>query len=393
MSDLTIAHVKDDLAGRLHGTTVNKITNINSVFRRAAGNLLRELDPDETRRTKQVTLYDGVTDYATEADLKDKKVIDIRPQDSRNDNENPRQKFSKEFDRKRKESWFTVMKDSGLTYLRISKSITPSKSLLDDLVDSTGWAATASAQNLAEDSIIYPAGALKFDLAAGANPSSGYIESSSIDSVDLTDFDEQSAAFVELYIPTAEALAAFISIDLRWGNGNAAYWSRTVTTPHLGSFKVGRNIVRVDWNGATETGSVDPSAVDYARITVNYNGAAISGIRVSNLFFSIGKIHDIEYYSKFLFSHNGVWQDTVTNDDTKINLDTASYNLYLDEVEFAAKGQLQGSDAVAEAAAVEKKLHGSSGPQGSYNRYKNSNPSQAIRPQGSTIKIKSFKKK
>lgn len=382
----TIANALDDLSGIVHGKTVNKITNVNAAAERAARNLLAMIDPDETRKITQITLYDKVLDYSAPSDLKEKRVVDIRPQFTtardRSVSDNLSNRLSKDFDmRRRFGSWFTVMDDGGTKYLRVKAELTPSALTFDTLNALGSWAATAAAQNLAVEDIIYPQGALQFDVAAGANPTSGYIQSTAITSQDMTSLVNKSAAFFELYIPTAAALAAIISLDLRWGNDTTTkYYNRTVTTAHLGALRVGKNTIRIDWNGATKTGAVDDTAINSARITVNTNGTAISGLIVSNLFFSIGRVWDIEYYSKYLFSNNGTWTDRVTGNTFTINLDTTSYNLWLYEFALAGLQQIQGKDAAADRDYFEAELYGNARKVGKYAEYKKNNPSQTEKP-------------
>ena len=134
----TIKQANDDLSGILHGKSINKITNPFSAARRAANNLLATIDPDETRQIGQITLYDRVIDYAAFADLKEKRVIDIRPQFSttrdRSGADNLGNRMSKDFDmRRRWGSWFTVMDNNGLKYFRVKANLTPSAVVLDSL--------------------------------------------------------------------------------------------------------------------------------------------------------------------------------------------------------------------------------------------------------------------
>jgi len=72
----TIANAKDDLEGILGGTTVNNVTNINSVFARAGRRVLSRIDPAETVRSTSITIDDTFVVTAP-ADLKDGKIRDI----------------------------------------------------------------------------------------------------------------------------------------------------------------------------------------------------------------------------------------------------------------------------------------------------------------------------
>src|ERR1035437_2728906 len=114
----TFQNAQDDLAGIIHGKNVSKITNINNAARRAGQNLMAKIDLDEVRVITTVNLYDQVLDTAIPSDLKEKAVIDFRPQftttDDRPLSDNLSSRMSKDFDmRRRFGSWFTIMNNKG----------------------------------------------------------------------------------------------------------------------------------------------------------------------------------------------------------------------------------------------------------------------------------------
>ena len=46
----TFLDAKTDLAAMLHGGTLNKVRNVENLFRRAADTMLSKIDPIETQR-------------------------------------------------------------------------------------------------------------------------------------------------------------------------------------------------------------------------------------------------------------------------------------------------------------------------------------------------------
>lgn len=387
MSNYTFQNAQDDLAGVIHGKNVSKITNIQSAARRAGQNLMAKIDLDEVRVITTLNLYDQVTDVPVPADLKEKAIIDIRPQftttQDRPLSDNLSSRMSKDFDmRRRHGSWFTIMNNKGTKYARVKAELTPSALTLDDLSKVAGWTAPASGGNQATapfvDNIVYEQGALEFNvLGAGT---SGWIQSTTLTAQDFTNLLNKSSAFLELYIPTAAALANIQSIDLAWGSDvSANYYHRTVTTPNFGTLQVGKNLLRFDWNGATKVGAPIITAIDSAKITINTNGTEIDALIVSNLFFSIQITWDLEYYSKLLYSDAaGNWKDTLSDPTDLINLDTATYNLWFYEFALACLQQIQGKDAKADRDFFQSELYGdkSLDKEGLYEVYKKQNPSQ-----------------
>lgn len=85
---------------------------------------------------------------------------------------------------------------------------------------------------------------------------------------------------------------------------------------------------------------------------------------------------EMEYYSKYLCrTSDGTWQETVTDDENLINLDTESYGLYFDKVMILLAARLRGEDSAFDVSFYEK--HYEKG----LTRYTAQNKSQAMRPQ------------
>lgn len=386
----TISNLKDDLTGLAHSTSLNKVQNQNSLFNRAAKKVLARIDPPTTIRRQQITnaIHDSIYDYSCPADLKGTKIIDIAPQVNRDDSDSLSQRFSKRFDLRKPDNTFYVTHKDGSKSLRLSKAISPEATELHQLNSITAngtWAAGGDAGNLTEDDLHQVDGSacLNFDLDGSGT--TGYIEISDMDAIDLSELEDIAQIFVWVYFPDASAIT---NVILRWGSGSTAYWSDTQTSPHDDdSFKDGWNLIAFDWNGASETGSPDSENVDYIRVTITYDGTADTDLRVDRIRASSGEIWEVEYYSKYLFqTSGGTWQESTTDDSDIINLDTESYNIYTFECLLAMAQQMQGEDASFDIQFAEKELYGD--PQspdpvrrmGLYAKYAEDNPSQAIKP-------------
>ena len=372
-----ITGVKDELAGMFRGTTVNKITNINSLFRRAARKVLSKIDPAPTKRIAQVTLFDEVYTYSAPDDVKGNKVTDIRPQVNRGVEDRLRSRNSLSFDQKKlyDNNLFHVTYESATRRLRVKKTTNRAGSTVNNCESTTAngtWAADGTgATNLTTDTddFVDGSGSLNFDLASGQ--STGYIENSTMSQVDLTDHDEKSSLFAYVYFPDASIIT---NVILRWGNDTSNYWAVTATTPFdRTAFQNGWNLIRFNWNGATETGTVAPATVDYLRVTITYNQTAETDIRVDKIFSSLGEIWEIEYYSELLFrTTGGTWGATVSTDSDLVNLDIESYNLFLDECALEGAYQMGGADLTFDVTKKERDL-----VEG-YRKYKEEYPSEKI---------------
>lgn len=385
----TVQKAKDDLSAMMHGGTVDDLQNLSSLFNRAARQVVSQLDPISTKRIANIsnTIHDDVYLYTAPSDLKGKKVIDIRPQANRTVADNFTQRYTEDFGKRKsiKDKIFVVDYKDGNRYLRISENVSPKPVLINDMNDITSngtWAVSGDATNLTKDTISFTSGGASLNFDLNASGSAGVLSNSTMMQVDLTDHDEQATLFTRVSLPDTSIIT---NVILRWGNDSSNYWHRTVTTQHDGTaFKNGFNLLGFEWNGATEVGTVDPSAIDYLHVTITYDGTAETDIRVDEITSSIGQIYEIEYYSKFLFrSPAGVYTDTIDAEvDTShiINLDTEAANIFLYELARSAAQQTQGADAGLDLSFLNGELYGFGREGGMYRKYKADNPSDWSRP-------------
>lgn len=382
----SISNLKDDLEGVIGAASLDSIKNLTPLINRASRHVLAEIDPAETKRTAALAsgIFDDVYDYAAPADLKGKKVIDIRPQVSRGKKDAFNQVFTKEFDRRKLLETFQVNDTDYVKTIRLSASAPVAAKVLHDmdaLAANGSWTASGDASGLAVDTItkVSGAAALSFDLAA--NGTQGVLTNSTFTQVDLTDEDEAGSLFLWLYVPST---AFFTSLELRWGNDASNYWARTVTTPHDGNaLKQYWNLFRFDWNGATETGTVNPAQIDYLRVAVNYSSTtAVSNLRIDKIMAALPIPFELVYYSKYIFrSSAGTWKESMDTDSDLINLDTDSYNIFLYQLGLIALEQVKGDNPSPAMTWLTGELYGTAQKRGLYAIYNETNPSEVEVPQ------------
>ncbi len=348
---ITIAEVKQRIASKIHGTSVSKIQDFYGLAFEAAGNLIGKIDIKETVRIEPITnaIYDRVYDYVAPVDLKEDAILSIKPQGyNRKIADNFYNRTEEDFDRFKTSGDFTIQNNSGIKTVRISKSLTANILLSECDEISNGslgtWAVSSGASNLSVDSLNKVSGnaSLKFDLDALG--STGILENSTFDAVDLSTIENTGALFAWVYIPSTTAIT---SINLRWGSSVTQYWDRTVTTTQNNTaFITGWNLLRFDWSGSTQTLTPDASAINYLRVTLNYTGTAVPSCRVDGIIAGIGAIYEMEYFSKYLFkTTSGVWIEKPTVDTDILNLDVTSINLYLYELAELCGQELAGADS------------------------------------------------
>jgi len=309
----------------------------------------------ETKRLVPLasTVYSNVYDYACPVDLKDNKIIDILPQVNRQPWDKTYQTYNQQFDLTKQASLteqMTILFNTGIKILRLSQPQLTQGVIInpaDVIVGSGTWVTTGTAFNLTNDYVNYAAGtgSLKFDLAAGGNPSTGGLSNNSMNPLNLQNLFNQSTIFWYVYLPTA---TDFISCEIQWGSSPTDYYSRTVTqTFEQTVFQNGWNLLGAPWLGATVVGSPNPASISFVATNYTYNGNLQTGVHLDNILCNPGTILNIEYYSSYLFRDaiTGAFQETITNDTNLINLATSSYNLLFNLVAFYAVQQQQGLDA------------------------------------------------
>lgn len=378
----TILNFETDLARKLHGTTVNKVGDIYDIAYEAARNVLAKLDLQESKRATSLSnpIFDDVTRYALPSDLKGDKFISVLPQTNVNPTDNLVHVYGRNFDLNKlyKNGIIDIAYENGTKFLDIAVEGNPGITLhtADSITANGTWAASSNASNLTEDTLNYYSGSasLRFDLNTNVGATTGVLTNSTLDEVDCSTAEDIGALFMPVYLASTSGIT---SIKLEWGDDGSNNWHKTVTTQSDGTaFKVGWNLLQLDWSSATEVGTPDSSAVGFLRVTVNYDGTAQVGLRIDNIVVRVGTLYTIKYYSKFLFrSSAGTWLEKPTAMTDIINLDTESYNLFLYEAAYMLAQEVQGEDAVFDRNFFEARLIEL------YKEYKANYRSEAYRPQ------------
>lgn len=348
----SIATLKNDLEGMMHGTTLDQITNLDGLINRAGRQLLEDVDPQETKRTTQFVnpIYSNVYDYAVPVDLKGNKIIDIKPQVNRQPNDIYPQTYNQNFDLAKSfdlASASTIKFNNGVKTIGITNPFVSRATVLnqaDTPTDNGTWIVTGDASNIQTDYVNFAAGSSSLEFTLDASGSVGGLVNSTITSIDLSDTENQGAFFLYVYLPDA---SVFTNVIFKVGSSSSDYWSGTITTTQSGTeFVNGWNLLQLNWANASTTGSPDASDITYIKVDYTYDGTLQAGVHLDNIVYNLGTILEIEYYSKYLFRNSltGAFQETVESDDDLINLDTESYNLLTFLVALYATQQQSGAE-------------------------------------------------
>lgn len=392
----TIAQLKDGVSGLLTGTNLNNVTNLYGAFQRAARTVSQRASIPEASGRYKFMLYDGVIDYPTADTIFGGSLVDMRPQgDSRSAWDYVYKKPVEQFDRTKHllPNGYQVAfeYDEGTPIMRVVSPKPTQRVILDNMDVTTGWVAGGNASGLALDTTVYyqqPA-ALRFNLAAAG--SAGYLEKTATFAQDLTDYAGVGVAFLALMLPTGGSTAV-TSVALRLGNDSTHYYGVTATTAFFGSFEDGEYML-IPFDLATQTpvGTVTPSQVDYMRLTVNYNGTALTNMRMGGLWISLPSPTEMLFQSSAIFlsaATGSVPLQAITLDTDTVILNDSAYNIYEHECAAAVALQNGGTLASGVVADLNQTLNGVRSRNGAiiqyglYDLYRAENPSQVIQTVG-----------
>lgn len=353
---ISIDQLGQELEGMFHGSTLNSVVNLFGVYDRAARRVMEDVDPQETKIYASFgKVYNGVFDYPLFTDLKGNKVVDLYPSANRTSQDNYSQVYNKNFGLTKNYSLvpdFTPKYSGGTrTFQLEANNLLPGIQVnaMDNVNDNGTWVAGGSAVTPANNNLFFTsgvAGSVQTNLTLGG--SQGYLENSTLQAVDLTNnYNNNSDQFVYVYLPNA---SSFSSIEVRFGSSSSKYYVLSgITTNFLGnSFVTGWNLIKIPFTSVTATNSPNIAAINYIRITFNYDGTLQNQVLINQFYSRIGFLFTMEYYSKYLFRDEttGIFQEKVTDVSNIINLDTDGLNLFLFASGIEAVQQMQGADAM-----------------------------------------------
>lgn len=385
---MDITTLLTDLASVIHGTTINKIPNVYGMINRAARQVLLDVDPKETQRIVQMPqVFNDVFDYALPSDVKGDRIIDLALQGNRTPWETFTQTYAETFDSDKLVSFANKVYtqwNTGLKTIRVEAPFLTSPLQLSDTGSITGWTATGGASTISLDQTnnVAGGGAIVFNLLAGQT--TGTVQTSTLNPVNLTPYVNNSTGFLWVYMPSGTAIS---SINVKWGSDASDYYFANVTTTQAGTvFQNGWNLISLPWIASNIVGAPLATGYKYISVTPTYNSTLQTGFKICNLTFALGYYFNIQYYSKYMFRDpsTNAFQEKVkdaTDNNKLINLDTESYNLLFNKVAFFIAQSLQGADAEYDATYWDGEYTAA------LNRYKAQNPSEAKKKTESYYKM------
>ncbi len=314
----------------------------------------REFSLPWLRRNDQIYLYSGIYRYPVPSDFLRAILPEIPiATELRNDawwlferstslvrGKSERNLAAIQYDRGTKFFQFNYKDDNALTSVVLHEC---------DSVTSNGtWAVSGGSNLTADDGTDgFDGPALVFDVTAAGTVTLTLTGAAAKDTSDQRD---KVAAFFRLFLPVAGATA----VALRWGSSASNYFELSKTTNFDGSaFRVGDNVIGFLRDDATETGTVDETAISYLRITIT--AAAVgNGYRIGKVSSKSPRRFDLPYYSNLaVLDNDGVTYKTevVDMDDQLLGDDEFQDCAVYYAVMEAAGDNLKDADLLARMQA------------------------------------------
>lgn len=396
MPTKTVEDLQNDVTSILTGMDLSDAVNLFGDFERAAATFIQKADVPEASGREPFFLYDGVTDYNPTTTIFGAALVDLRPQgQNREPWDGVVKTYISQFDRTK--SWktpsgyqVTFEYFNGNPIMRVNSAKAPQRLILSSMNSTTGWTAGGNASVLAVDQTVYwqRPGALRFNLAAAGSEGT-LTDVITAPSISLSAYIGVGVAFIPVMLPAA-AIGHVTAIKLKIGNDASNYYEVTQTLPFAFSEVIANffQLWAFDLSTATPIGTpVAASAGNYQEILVEYDGTAITNIRMGGLWVSLPSPQEMLFYSSAVFQAPSATTPSKlisTVADTIIFGDPA-YNIYVRECAREVARSQGGALGAGIIGQIDQELNGIGGDDlnpGLYAKFRGSNPSEELRTVG-----------
>lgn len=378
----TVQELKESVAGMLTGVNLNNITNLDTAISRSARYVAQKIDAPEATGTEPITLYSGVYYYTAPSTIFGTAVNLIRRQGNVNDWGQYSYKVPIDvFTRGKFNLPNGYMLDleyrKGAGIIGISSVIPLPRVNFSSMGDADDFTAGGSASTPVTDTVNYyeqPA-SIRFNLTG----SSTGTMTTTFDEVDISSYEGVGVVFLALETPS---VADLTNVAIRLGSdatGASDYVEITETEGFLGAWTANDwTLVAYDLAGASETGTVDYSAIDYLQVRIAHT-ATINNFRLGGCWVAMPSLNEIIYQTAAIFkdSTTGALSQNITSDNNLIILNDAAFSILELESAIAIGKQQAGGQWTEQTKGYYDDLHDES--RGLYTMYSANNPSAQLR--------------
>lgn len=378
----TVQSLKESVAGMLTGVNLNNITNLDPAISRAARYVAQKIDAPEATGTEPITLYSGVYYYRAPETIFGTAVNLIRRQGNVNDvgqysYKVPIDVFTRGKFNLPNGYMLDLEYNKGEGIIGISSVIPLPRINFSNMGEATDFTAGGSASTPVTDTVNYyeqPA-SIRFNLTG----SSTGTMTTTFDEVDISYYEGVGVVFLAIETPS---VADLTNVAIRLGSdstGATDYVQITETEGFLGAWTANDwTLVAYDLAGASETGTVDYSAIDYLQVRIAHT-ATINNFRLGGCWVAMPSLNEIIYQTAAIFkdSTTGALSQNITSDNNLIILNDAAFSILELESAIAIGKQQAGGQWTEQTKGYYDDLHDQD--RGLYSMYSANNPSNQLR--------------
>lgn len=353
-----ILQLKQDIARKVHsGESADILGAISESIRR----VLNKIDAPETKRTQYLEYgyHDNEYQYKAPEDLKDNKILDIRPQLGRRLMTDIGQVTQRTFSKYKHDDIFAIVHRNGEKFIHLNarpkfytsyykpsgylnQTYTDQWNLYqrdnicerwelnscNSLTDEGTWNIGGSATNLTIDKLNFlnGTGALRFDID---NNLFGYVENFTMEPKSIQPFMQTGSIFVKVFVPKKENLQ---TVTLKFGSSATDYYEFSVSSAHDStSFRNGWNVLKFPLDKLIQTGFPDVTSIGRLRLEFQTNGQSMTDMRVDNFVVSNGFLWEIDYYSKWIVKdfRSDTYKERPQADEDILDVQYSLYNIIM----------------------------------------------------------------
>lgn len=393
-----VQELAEDINSKLGNGSVN--VNVADFYARideGRRKMLRKISPPELVRQAYLeeAIYDQVNAYAIPSDLEGDKVINLRKLSGyRNVDRMERpleQVYRRRFDQYRQGSRnvFSINYTNGLKTMSLFRpnGLPTHQSLCineaDSLTQGGTWTTGGNVVNLNFDKLKYISGhgSISFDFNNSAT--TGFLELTLTNPVDLFTFLERGAVFTWLDISNFLILS---SVKLILESTPGQYFEMTVNSPH------DSNVWQNDWNllkyqlsSMTTVNAPNPRAITKVRFEFVTTGLVMNGCHLDNIVARRGQVYEIAYESAYIIkdANTGAWKKRATSPTDIVLAEEDTYQILMLESAISVLEEATNSTEYTNShiTRLKRELSGTPGDRhdpGAYRLYSEAHPSEEI---------------
>lgn len=373
----TVKTLKSKLTGKIGGSSLDRVNDINSVIEEGALKLLGEIDLSSTKRSYKIESGLSVFNdsFIVPDDLKGSSIIDIARFGARGNAEYFSQTYSQPWRRGLRDNLYTVETINRKKVLRLKVKSPNTYYASFPFNDSSIFNVTGSFNGL-KTSTFNTTDDSSISFNVDDKLTTGSLYTSQLTKTDFSSLTDKTSIVVSFETPESSTIT---SATVRLGSSPTDYYEFSTTKPvDTATFQDGFNVISFKFTNLKEVGNVNTSSIVYFNFTLNHSVGKINDVRLYKLSIIDTSRYEVVYYSDCMFvdSITGEYRNTVVSENDILNITSEEYLMLLYSVMIVLLPEIFSGQELEE-----KKAYYSALLKDELDNYSFKNPSEAQKKQ------------